>query len=257
MANSIGAFSANILARFNAAYSAGQGNTSQGASSQGASSAATSASDAIAKLKNAIGDASSPANAGNDAVILNLSAAAQQLLASLQGGAAQGGTGQSGTGQGGTGQGDAAQTGDTRSSLVQAINQQIANQPGLASYLATGQNTTINGLNFMNGFGTGGSDAAGGIASFGSGSDIGGAIEQFQQWLSQPLQANLERAIERQKESSPLNETKTGEKNGDKGKAPDQTASDTSTSSTTGSANAATDTAATGGTTADSGQAST
>jgi hypothetical protein len=240
MANSIGAFSANILARFNAAYSSGQGNTSQGASSQGTSSAATSASDAIAKLKNAIGDASSPATAGNDAVILNLSAAAQQLLASLQGNA-QNGTGQGGTGQGGTGQGDTAQTGDTRSNLVQAINQQIANQPGLASYLATGQNTTINGLNFMNGFGTDSTDAANSFASFGAGSDVGGAIEQFQQWLSQPLQANLERAIERQKESSPLKETKSD----DKGKTPDQTASGTSTP--TGSAN---DSAAAGGTTA-------
>ncbi|MDY0882168.1 hypothetical protein ACFPL7_21505 [Dongia soli] len=238
MANSIGAFSANILARFNAAYTAGQSNTSsQGStSSQGAASSATSTSDTIAKLKSAIGDASSPSNAGNDAVILNLSAAAQQLLASLQ----------SGNLQSGSAPGDAGQNGGAQNSLAQTINQQIANQPSLASYLTAGQDTTVNGLNFMNGFGTGGSDAANGFDALGAVGDASGAIEQFQQWLSQPLQANLERAIERQKESSPLNE----EKSEDKSKAPDQTAADTS--SPTDSASSAGDAATTSGSTAGS-----
>lgn len=232
MANSIGAFSANILARFNAAYNtAGQGNTS----------AATSTGDAIAKLKNAISDASSPSNAGNDAVILNLSAAAQQLLASLQ----SGGTQNSDAAQGDT------QQGTTRNSLVQAINQQIANQPSLASYLGIGQDTTINGLNFQNGFGADSSGAADGVDAFGSISGAGGAIEQFQQWLSQPLQANLERAIERENESSPLNEAKTED---DKTKASDQTASDKSSADATNSTG---DTSASGSSTAgSSGQAS-
>ncbi|TXH33169.1 MAG: hypothetical protein E6Q98_23250 [Rhodospirillaceae bacterium] len=219
MANSIGAYSANILARFNAAYTANQGNTSS----------ATSTGDALAKLKNATSDASSPSNAGNDGVILNLSAAAQQLLASLQGSSTPDNT-----------QGNAAQNDSSQTSLVQLINQQVANQPSLASYLGIGgQNTTVNGLNFTNGFGADGS--ANGLDAFGSIGDAGGAIQQFQQWLSQPLQANLERAIERQKESSPLNDTKAD----DKSKAPDQTASDTS--STTDATRSASDPSATGG----------